>query len=399
MTAGTITRGSLNSQSYYYRTWSGGDDPVLHRKDNAYTCWIDRKFSIPAVQPADYYHPSPTYWYNLRGPSFDAIHANMAAVSGSTATLAFSRARENLLGHTWNAGVFAAEMGESVRMLLNTCRACFELLRAIGRLDLPGIMRSLARIPGQNIDRSHLTRWDRRKARWEWNDDAATLRKALVAGDVSGVWLAAQYGWLPLISDVQDALQALTVLGKYKRSVEVLGTAKSKPRSFDGRPDGASLSVPVKLEDERVTNSITLLEQLGLLRQLGLDNLATIVWERIPFSFVVDWFIPVGNYLEEFGFWRNTEVVWRQTVFQRSTFSYRAAMSYSGVADYSWGGTHDGSCIHVVRTTGNKISVPLPGFKTLAAAFSTGHLENAAALIHQQVAETATILKSFRRSK
>lgn len=30
---------------------------------------------------------------------------------------------------------------------------------------------------------------------------------------------------------------------------------------------------------------------------LGLTNPAAIAWELVPFSFVVDWFIPIGNFL------------------------------------------------------------------------------------------------------
>lgn len=31
--------------------------------------------------------------------------------------------------------------------------------------------------------------------------------------------------------------------------------------------------------------------------QLGLTNPAEVAWEVVPFSFVIDWFIPVGNFL------------------------------------------------------------------------------------------------------
>jgi hypothetical protein len=30
---------------------------------------------------------------------------------------------------------------------------------------------------------------------------------------------------------------------------------------------------------------------------IGLINPSTVVWELIPFSFVVDWFLPIGNFL------------------------------------------------------------------------------------------------------
>jgi hypothetical protein len=38
-------------------------------------------------------------------------------------------------------------------------------------------------------------------------------------------------------------------------------------------------------------------EELGFSRQLGLLDPLSVVWENIPYSFVVDWFIPIGDYL------------------------------------------------------------------------------------------------------
>ena len=32
---------------------------------------------------------------------------------------------------------------------------------------------------------------------------------------------------------------------------------------------------------------------------LSLDNPAVLAWEALPYSFVVDWFIPIGDYLNE----------------------------------------------------------------------------------------------------
>lgn len=35
--------------------------------------------------------------------------------------------------------------------------------------------------------------------------------------------------------------------------------------------------------------------------QYGLNNPSLIAWELVPYSFVVDWFLPVGDYLERLG--------------------------------------------------------------------------------------------------
>lgn len=38
---------------------------------------------------------------------------------------------------------------------------------------------------------------------------------------------------------------------------------------------------------------------LAYLSMLGFDNPARTIWELVPFSFVLDWFIPVGDFLEQ----------------------------------------------------------------------------------------------------
>lgn len=48
----------------------------------------------------------------------------------------------------------------------------------------------------------------------------------------------------------------------------------------------------------RVTNP-----NLLLFNQLGLVNPAYVLWDAVPFSFVADWFLPVGRYLQSYSDW------------------------------------------------------------------------------------------------
>jgi len=123
--------------------------------------------------------------------------------------------------------------------------------------------------------------------------------------DVPGAWLELQYGWKPLMSDVQSACQALDKANSGRpviASAVTMGSQPIRDRWFKtAGVDGSvgwnnqvtgSHKVKVRL-DFRLDNPL-----LATFSQLGLTNPAVIVWERVPYSFVVDWFLPVGDYLD-----------------------------------------------------------------------------------------------------
>lgn len=115
----------------------------------------------------------------------------------------------------------------------------------------------------------------------------------------AGQWLELQYGWKPLVSDVVAALGLLDGLPVPTiRAVRHLEEDESLPQ-----PDGNSGSGPyihsvngkirsgvhVRLDAE-VTNA-----GLAQLDSLSLVNPFSLGWELLPYSFVIDWFIPIGN--------------------------------------------------------------------------------------------------------
>lgn len=116
-------------------------------------------------------------------------------------------------------------------------------------------------------------------------------------------WLEYQYGWKPLISDVYGTAEAIMHRRLYTYSrIE----AKSKDRFGgtvairNGRWPGSeerirtSASYRCKLVAEfSLDNSVV--QQLAGFSSL---NPASILWELTPYSFVVDWFIDVGGYLQ-----------------------------------------------------------------------------------------------------
>lgn len=114
-------------------------------------------------------------------------------------------------------------------------------------------------------------------------------------------WLELQYGWLPLMGDIYGLCQELKKSlskGQTVRATRKVSTQFSLPYK---EPDPAwytnlsfdwNLGVTVNLV-AKVDNPT-----LARLNSLGLINPATVAWERMPWSFVVDWFIPVSTFLQ-----------------------------------------------------------------------------------------------------
>ncbi len=122
--------------------------------------------------------------------------------------------------------------------------------------------------------------------------------KHMRGNGLSSRWLELQYGIKPLISTLGDAYD----LARDYTSGPQLVYGKSSSKWNDQRTvslgrgltgtytarGGAKTYIAASIESQTLRNMNT----------VGLGNPASIAWELVPFSFVVDWFVPVGDFLE-----------------------------------------------------------------------------------------------------
>lgn len=106
----------------------------------------------------------------------------------------------------------------------------------------------------------------------------------------SSLWLEYSFGWSPLVNDVHSAMNALSqpvpAGERFKGSgSESYGfSTGSEIFSCRGRCHmGGRFSI---------SNP-----NLYLLEQLGIANPALVIWELVPFSFMIDWVVDVGSFL------------------------------------------------------------------------------------------------------
>lgn len=169
-----------------------------------------------------------------------------------------------------NLAVAMAEYPQAQKMFVNNATAIAKALRALRRGDASGAAKALGVKPKQ------------------------------LRGSISNRWLELRYGWMPLLSDLHG-------------SVEELNSGLQRPRT-------RKLHVRKK-EEERIKSSFTIyvpnattatldcqwvvtakvvayLQQDSLAAcRLGVTNPLMVAWELVPYSFVVDWLIPIGDWL------------------------------------------------------------------------------------------------------
>jgi hypothetical protein len=108
--------------------------------------------------------------------------------------------------------------------------------------------------------------------------------------------LELQYGWLPLLSTCFESMQAFEAISNGPRT-KVFFASAVEGRKYDlGSPSPSIGSSPVNIKVGRRLQ-YEMYEELSVPRQLGLEDPLSIAWELTPWSFVIDWFFPFGNYL------------------------------------------------------------------------------------------------------
>lgn len=195
----------------------------------------------------------------------------------------------------------------------------------------------------------------------------------------ANTWLEIRYGWTPLLYDVYGSAEAAAyLLHANRRDLKITGHYAPHVELAPPGP-GYEWSGTVEkhcrmdhwyeISDSNIRN----------LNALGLINPASIAWELVPFSFVIDWFLPIGNWLESFSALSGlTHVEGTKTHY--TAFEWR--MNITPVGSYGPGKDGYGSSFTVLRSTSGSPSVPLPRL-TLFERMNGNRFLDALALLNQ----------------
>lgn len=194
----------------------------------------------------------------------------------------------------FSAGVFAAESKSTASLILTSAKRMAMSLKDLRQLKLASAMRHLGvELKPSLVAKSRLLRHIRKgKARnYRLNDK-----------ELSSLWLEAQYGWGPLVSDVENAAKFA--------AKQVTDPSRTEWTHLEARLNRSKTSIQ-KTQDARPTTTtatVTKTVKYGCwvryvraapqaVHELGLTDLASTAWELVPYSFVFDWFININEML------------------------------------------------------------------------------------------------------
>lgn len=113
--------------------------------------------------------------------------------------------------------------------------------------------------------------------------------------DIMSAWMQYRYGIMPLVYSIQDAMKLLSeAFAEFKTDRE-FSVVRSKPRNM---PIPTETHVAIYRAHEvkiGVIGKAKFATQSQRLTDLVTANLFITAWELIPMSFVIDWFINVGD--------------------------------------------------------------------------------------------------------
>lgn len=209
-----------------------------------------------------------------------------------------------------NLAVNLAELRQSIGMMENRLLQLWRFTRAVRRGDVGGMKRALG---VTSIPR--VTRRGRQITEEEYGWRTRTRQ-------ASSTFLEWHFGWSPLIGDVYNTID---LLQSPIKATTVQGSAKDSGVYSRGNPPPAFAVVEVGTCVLRVKYRAEIAvdnPNLYLANSLGLINPAVVLWEIVPFSFVLDWFVNVGDVLSSMtDFLGLTVQKASTTTFQRTVWS------------------------------------------------------------------------------
>lgn len=203
---------------------------------------------------------------------FSPLSVTMANLPQEQRNKLLAKLQKKAYGSGFNPVVFLAEGRKALDMIFNAAYSIRMALDACRRGNLKAACYYL-RVTPQGV-----------RSRESWYNK-----------EMSNRWLELQYGWLPLIKDVKDGAEFLAeaVNQPYKYRDKLV--ARKVYALHERSPSTSSRYYARRVIT--VQHQIIIYNYSKVANGVGFYGVAEAAWEVLPWSFVYDWFVPVGSLL------------------------------------------------------------------------------------------------------
>lgn len=187
--------------------------------------------------------------------------------------LPFLKAKAKAGGSDWNLAESLAELNQTANMIANRLGDLARFANNLRRGNFAAIAKEFKRgVPG-------------------------AVQREKPSKRLANGYLEVQFGWMPAVSDAYSAVEA------YHKGISTRGSKVTK-RSGSSRDTSTGIDAtgglyfdPSKLGSNAQVNGIISNPTIAKFNELGLLNPALVAWNKMPMSFVIDWFLPISTIL------------------------------------------------------------------------------------------------------
>lgn len=362
-------------RTFKKRVWHEGRPPRWD--EHPYTCTWSRNYS-PWIYWQDRLYAGQNVWSGTLKGTIGTCYGGLGFSSSQPAswsdndTLALlGKLRERVAGSDINFGVAIAELPQACRMILDAARRIDRAYRSARK----GNFKRAAYYLTHGRETGALRR-NPKTGKFERYVETKSQ------GTASN-WLELQYGWLPLLNDVYDAASFLShhLTVEQQFTVRVKRQRAFTPAFVIGSPSNIQPLTYSGIASRRIK---AILREKDIAQLTGMLDPLSVIWEKLPYSFVIDWFIPIGTWLHARGLasaLSGTFVTSHKIEMRIGGANWLPNINrryQTGHLEYQ---VRQGS---LERTVSTSLSVPTPSVKGLAQITSWRRAANAVALLTQQ---------------
>lgn len=277
-------------------------------------------------------------------------------------------------GQKINLAQAMAERKQTADLVLSSLASLAKAYSKVRKGDLLGAAKSLGVPPPR---------------KWLGNAkgyaNSSAVSKTSRARNASQRWLELQYGWRPLLGDIFGAVEAYHKV-RQRKAIQVVtkkGGRENETFVYDNKysPENPTYLTSRCTIEVKYVCAFSLSNDVNKsLSELGITNPLLIAWELTPWSFVADWFLPIGNYISQLDATLGATFEYG-SVTTHTTSSIEKLTAYLPSSSYIFRFGYKTERTSYVSTVRSKMGgFPRPVFPDFKDPFSKLHFANAVAL-------------------